>query len=53
MFFETAWTNYVKNEIDEYTDTMLQLTNSEQGIILCPDCIIKKVTDLSLRSELM
>jgi hypothetical protein len=43
MFFETAWTNYVQNEIDEYTDTMLQLTNNKQGVILCPDCISKKL----------
>jgi len=45
MFFETTWTNYVKNEIDEYTDTMLQLTNNEQGLILCPDCVVKKITE--------
>ena len=43
MFFETAWPNYVKNEIDEYADTMLKLTNNEQGVILCPDCIVKKL----------
>ena len=53
MFFETAWANYVKSEIDEYTDTMLQLTNNEQGIILCPDCITKKLTDVTLHSVSM
>ncbi|MCE2507143.1 MAG: hypothetical protein J4F36_11910 [Nitrosopumilaceae archaeon] len=47
MFFETAWTGYVKNEIGEYTDTMLQLTNNEQGVILCPDCVSKKITNSS------
>lgn len=53
MFFETAWADCIKNEIDEYSETMLQLTNNEQGVILCPDCITKKVTELSLRSELV
>lgn len=46
MFFETAWNNYVKNEIDEYADTMLYLTNNEQGVILCPDCVFKKLTPM-------
>ena len=43
MFFETTWVNYVKYEIAEYTDTMLKLTDNEQGVILCPDCIVKKL----------
>ena len=43
MFFETAWVNHVKYEIAEYTDTMLKLTDNEQGVILCPDCIVKKL----------
>ncbi len=44
MFFETTWANYVKNEIDEYSENMLELANNEPGLILCPDCIIKKIT---------
>lgn len=53
MFFESAWADSVKYEIDEYADTMLQLTNNEQGLILCPDCVTTKITSLSMHSELM
>ena len=48
MFFETAWVNYVKNEIDEYYNTMIKLTNN-QGIILCPDCLIQQIHNSSRR----
>jgi len=44
MFFETAWANNIKNEIGGYSETMLKLTDNEQGVILCPDCIIEKIT---------
>ena len=47
-FFETTWVNYVKYEIAEYTDTMLKLTDNEQGVILCPDCVVKSVTGMSV-----
>ena len=53
MFFETAWADSIKNQIDEYSETMLQLTDDEQGVILCPDCIVAKVTGSSLHSELV
>jgi len=43
MFFETAWSDCIQNKIEEYSDTMLKLTDGEQGVILCPDCIIKKL----------
>lgn len=46
MFFESAWTNSIKNEIADYSKTMPDLTNN-QGVILCPDCISKKITNSS------
>lgn len=52
MFFESVWADCIKNEIDEYSETMNKLTNN-RGIILCPDCIVKKVTDVTLHSELV
>jgi len=42
MFFETAWADTIRNQIDEYSETMVQLTNNK-GIILCPSCLIKKL----------
>ena len=51
MFFETAWVNHVKYEIAEYTDTMLKLTDNEQGVILCPDCIVKKLNGIFLGGQ--
>ncbi len=44
MFFETAWADCVKREIDEYGNKMHILTNNE-GVILCPDCVAKRVTE--------
>ena len=51
MFFESAWTDHIKNEIEEYSETMDKLTDN-QGVILCPDCIDKKITDLVSHFEL-
>jgi len=42
MFFETAWANTIRNQIDEYSETMTELTNNE-GVILCPDCIVTTI----------
>ena len=42
MFFESAWTDSVKKEISDYSKTMHHLTNNE-GIILCPDCLVNKI----------
>ena len=42
MFFETAWANTVRNKIDEYSQTISDLTNNE-GVILCPECLVKKI----------
>ena len=44
MFFETAWADCVKHEIDEYGNKMHILTNNE-GVILCPDCVVKRVIE--------
>jgi hypothetical protein len=46
MFFESAWADCIKNQIAEYSETMLQLADNEQGIILCPDCIVGKLSNL-------
>lgn len=50
MFFENEWQS-VKKQNSEYGKTMDKLTNN-QGIILCPDCVVKRITNFSLRSEL-
>ena len=42
MFFHSVWLPTIKNQIADYGRTMTQLTNN-QGIILCPDCISKKL----------
>jgi hypothetical protein len=41
FFFESGWKS-IKNEIGEYAETMDLLTNN-QGIILCPDCLIENI----------
>lgn len=51
MFFETEWQS-IRGHNREYGDTMDKLTNN-QGVILCPDCLVRKITNLSLRSELV
>ena len=51
MFYESVWQSSIKYEIGEYSKTMTELTNN-QGIILCPDCLVKCLTDLVLHSEL-
>lgn len=52
MFYESVWRPSIKKEIADYSKTMAKLTDN-QGVILCPDCIDKKITDLILHSELM
>ena len=44
MFFETTWQSIKKNN-PTYSDTMSRLTNN-QGIILCPECLVKKIDKL-------
>ncbi len=51
MFFETEWQSIRKNN-NEYGDTMDKLTNN-QGVIMCPNCLVDKIMNSSLRSELM
>jgi hypothetical protein len=51
MFFESVWRTSIKKTIPEYSKTMAELTNN-QGIILCPDCLVEKITGLSLHHEL-
>lgn len=50
-FFETDWQS-IRQTNSEYGSTMDKLTNN-QGIILCPNCLIKKLTKNSLRFELV
>lgn len=50
LFFESVWTKSIKQQISEYGKTMSELTKN-QGIILCPDCVIKKVTAVSTRTK--
>lgn len=49
MFYESAWRPSIKYGIAEYGETMHKLTNNE-GVILCPDCLTKKLTDVTLHS---
>ena len=41
LFFH-SWLNFEKDVRQKYAENMSELTNNE-GIILCPDCLIKKV----------
>ena len=41
-FYELSWLPSIKNLIPEYSETMWELSN-ETGILLCPDCIYKKL----------
>lgn len=43
-FFENEWQSIRKNNKD-YGETMYKLTNNE-GVILCPNCLAKKITHL-------
>ncbi len=43
LFFENEW-QIIRKDNEEYGQTMYKLTNNE-GIILCPDCIRKKIAD--------
>jgi len=49
MFFENEWDS-IRKDNKEYGQTMHTLTDN-QGIILCPDCITKKITDVTLHFE--
>ena len=44
IFFESAWSTSIKKQIPEYSQTMSKLTNN-QGVIMCPDCLINKMTN--------
>ncbi len=48
MFFEEEWQS-IRKDNKEYGSTMHKITNN-QGIILCPECLTKKITNLSLNS---
>ena len=44
MFFEKEWQS-IKKDNKEYGETMHKLTNNE-GVILCPDCLVDHVTSV-------
>lgn len=44
MFYHSVWLPTIRHEIANYSKTMSILTEN-QGIILCPECIIKKISD--------
>lgn len=48
-FYELSWLPSIKNQIPEYSETMWELSD-ETGILLCPECIVKKLTDVTLHS---
>jgi hypothetical protein len=50
IFYELSWLPSIKKQIPEYSETMWNLTN-HSGVLLCPDCIVKKITDLISHSE--
>ncbi len=41
MFFSFEW-DTIRNHNDDYAKTMSNITNQD-GIVLCPSCIIKKI----------
>ena len=43
LFYECVWYPALKKKIDEYAETMTKLTNN-QGMIMCPDCLVEKLS---------
>lgn len=43
QIFYHSWLNF-KRDIPEYAQTMRLLSNNE-GIILCPDCLMEKINE--------
>lgn len=43
-FFNNVWLPSIRADIPEYSQTMRHLTDNG-GIILCPDCIIERLTE--------
>lgn len=48
MFFEKEWQSIRKNN-KEYGEKMHKITNN-QGVILCPECLTRQITEISLQS---
>jgi len=46
-FYEISWLPFIKKEIPEYSETMWKLSE-KSGVLLCPDCLSKKITETSL-----
>ena len=49
LFYECVWYPSIKSMIDDYAKTMTKLSNN-QGIILCPDCILKEIVTQNKKS---
>lgn len=50
LFYECVWYPSIKKLIANYSVTMTKLTNN-QGIILCPECIVKSIADNKKKNE--
>ena len=44
LFYESVWYPVIRKSIDEYAETMTELTDNG-GIILCPECLIHTLQD--------
>ena len=48
-FYELAWLTSIRIQIPDYAKTMQRL-NDRQGILLCPECVSKKLNKITLGS---
>jgi len=44
LFYESVWDPSIRKQIAEYSEMMPKLTRN-QGIILCPECVVKIIND--------
>lgn len=50
FFFQDVWNGENRKVFKEYCSSMEKLTKN-RGLIMCPDCVVKQITDFSLHSE--
>lgn len=50
FFFQDVWNGKNRKFFKEYCSSMGKLTKN-RGLIMCPDCVTKQITDLSLHFE--
>jgi hypothetical protein len=51
IFFETEWQS-IRKMNKEYGNTMDKLTNN-QGVVMCPNCLVTKIMNCSPHFELV